>query len=1100
MNKKTSHAIFICIAFSLLLIPILYIVYRNDNVFQFYKVILGTVGVSCLILATYLLINAIHSTFAKIVAISSLMFFFFIRLVLSFVYDFSGRGFTSEFFAHFGWKSFVVGLDEYGYVLFLVLIIWVVLIIMLYKILNRQKQYNNRLNLLLLFVSVVLIITNVNAIPELKLLTAYNLYNSPVIETADKLTARIEANNILKPLRIAEKLPVEKNEIIAVAPIKPKNVIIIYLESFSEILTENKKYPGLTPNLDKLKKENISFKNNFSSAYVTIEGIANSQCGTLMNMDNGNNSLTSASGRLPNLPCLGDILHVAGYKQVFYGGADLAFAGKGAFFSEHGYDEVWGKKDWKKQAIKSHNTWGLTDDELFNQALNRVMVLSKEKQPFNLSLLTLGTHIPGFLYKGCEKYKGIEASNSFLDAIHCTDFLIEQFIQNLKNNGILEDTVVYIQGDHGIFPAHSMKQLFAQEVKDRRIFTVILGSEISSREIDLEKPTSTFNLAANILDLLGIQHNIDFIFGYSDFINPPIKPYLITRYIDYFGLEKIGNIRKTPSCNQDSELVLPLDFCEKKRALTAAYRLGASYSLQNKNQEVCELGIDVLPTANNGKISVRWGNENLSDKFYSQGRAFKKLKSGFYMLFLDNKDQVIKQLFYNPKDQKELRILNKELVKKDSRYFLFSNLASHQLLNLQLKNLPKPFIQNKVLYSQNIDGKIISLLKRDYPLGQLNFIPDTCKGGLKVLDYIKPHKIEGSKFCEIINWGPKKITFNEKFHEQTSGNSAFWLKTDCAPEEATIRFNGNILKTRQNLPTITANLDTENLIPQPGLYTLDLYDEKTNTSKEIGIFNVFSNKMSSLVLPINKHISKQIIPPPVLLAHAGGGIKNHRYVNSIEALDFNYQLGHRVFEIDFNWTKDKQLVAIHDWKDTYKWLFNQKKGNQPSLKKFMSLKMNFNQSQLDLNTLNDWLIGHPDAFIVTDVRGRNVKALKIMANQMPTALQQIIPQMYHPKNYNDIKSIGYKNIIFTLYATKLATQDIIKFVEDNDLFAITVHPEKPGFKEIIDELGQSELFIYVHTLNTIAELQYYLSLGVDGLYTDFLYLNKKNEIAKQNIN
>ena len=63
-----------------------------------------------------------------------------------------------------------------------------------------------------------------------------------------------------------------------------------------------------------------------------------------------------------------------------------------------------------------------------------------------------------------------------------------------------------------------------------------------------------------------------------------------------------------------------------------------------------------------------------------------------------------------------------------------------------------------------------------------------------------------------------------------------------------------------------------------------------------------------------------IDPPPQLIAHGGGIIirvdgKDKRVysTNSIEALQRNYDEGYSLFEMDFQWTSDNHLVAIHDW-------------------------------------------------------------------------------------------------------------------------------------------------------------------------------------------
>ncbi|GAH13737.1 unnamed protein product, partial [marine sediment metagenome] len=53
---------------------------------------------------------------------------------------------------------------------------------------------------------------------------------------------------------------------------------------------------------------------------------------------------------------------------TYLGGAELAFAGKGAFFREHGYTQVRGWKHWADLGYERFNDWGLSDSDLFEQA------------------------------------------------------------------------------------------------------------------------------------------------------------------------------------------------------------------------------------------------------------------------------------------------------------------------------------------------------------------------------------------------------------------------------------------------------------------------------------------------------------------------------------------------------------------------------------------------------------------------------------------------------------------------------------------------------------------------------------------------------------
>ena len=1100
--KNIKFIAFIVINMAILLIPMLHIAINNSTSYSILATILTTFLLLLFLFSLYNIVRNISSFFVKVMVILLFLLFAVIRVILAFVYDFSGRGFSNEFFAHISWQSFKIGLYDYGIVFFIAAIALLIFATILFNYLNRLNKLTLYKNFGILIFAIIFLILLRIQVPEYRLFTAYNRYFVQAESLQlDKYTARAHAKDVLSILRNTDKLPVEKNQLVAEAPEKPKNIVIIYLESFSDILTNNDKYPNLTPNLDKLKLENISFENNFSSAYVTIEGIANSQCGTIMNMENDNNSLTTQAGRLPNLPCLGDILAIADYKQVFYGGADLVFAGKGAFLKEHGYDELKGKIYWEENKIGELNQWGLTDADLFNQALKKIKELHLKKQPFNLTMLTLGTHIPGFLYRGCTPYSGSNIKDKFLNAIHCTDFLLGQFIDRLKKDDLLKDTIVYIQGDHAIFPTHDMKHLFDEKTTDRRVLNIIIDKSEPKSMMDVTHPTSTLNLVTNVLDLLEISHNVNFIFAYSDFNkkNYSSNPYLITRYDDYFATKKINNASPPSSCDDSINLTLPLDNCEKQKALAAIYQLDASYSIQPLNQIACELGVDIAYENDKRTFMIQWGNRKATDLFYADGRLLKTVKAGLYLLELDAKDNILNQFFYHFKDRNGLRALIRYLHKEGSRFLLLNNLKAKPKSNIDLmRQLPQNLFKNNFFYGHTHLGSTIPFHPQNISIGKIKFTPASCPNGFKISNYEKysAKKVKQVKFCAIEKWGPQKTLLGESFLKQPNGLSAFWIKTSCAPTDAVMRVNGIELKTVAELPVITASIDDKTLLNHVKSYTIDLFSPKSGLSQKVGDFIVLPNNNTPIKLKSFKRTKQKLNIPP-LIAHATGGYKNQAYSNSLEALNYNYSLGHRFFEMDFNWTKDNQLVAIHDWKETYQRLFSKKEILIPTEKQFMQLHMGSQLSQINLSVLNEWLKNHPDAYIVTDIRGNNVKALTQMIKVMETAPNQIIPQLYHPINYDEISQLGYNNIIFTLYATHLPTKNLIEFIKKTPLIAITINPAKLDFKEIVEALKNTDVFIYVHTFNTPQEVHYYLQQGIDGVYTDFLYLDDNQEVLIQ---
>ena len=85
--------------------------------------------------------------------------------------------------------------------------------------------------------------------------------------------------------------------------------------------------------------------------------------------------------------------------------------------------------------------------------------------------------------------------------------------------------------------------------------------------------------------------------------------------------------------------------------------------------------------------------------------------------------------------------------------------------------------------------------------------------------------------------------------------------------------------------------------------------------------------------------------------------------------------------------------------------------------------------------------------------------------------------------------------MFAMYRT-MKLKDEIAFIKNNNLFAISIQPQKPYFEEVLKELGHSKTKIYVLTSNDLIKFGELQKKGVDGLVTDFLYL-ENNKILVQ---
>ncbi|KGF69618.1 hypothetical protein LL06_09820 [Hoeflea sp. BAL378] len=218
-----------------------------------------------------------------------------------------------------------------------------------------------------------------------------------------------------------------------------------------------------------------------------------------------------------------------------------------------------------------------------------------------------------------------------------------------------------------------------------------------------------------------------------------------------------------------------------------------------------------------------------------------------------------------------------------------------------------------------------------------------------------------------------------------------------------------------------------------------------------------------------------------LIAHAGGGLPQGDYSNSKEALAQSLAHGFELFELDFNWTADGELVIGHDWATEYRYWNRLEWGDwvasllaAPSSRRYQEATPRFGLTRLSLDALLEWLRQNPGR-IVTDFKTGNIEGLARIAERAPELRHRFVPQIYAVPEYRAVRALGFDDIIFTTYRLP-PTAELFAEIDRFDLFAVTVPADDLATAAGVVSANR----IFTHTINQP------VPLPADGYYTDCL--------------
>ena len=259
----------------------------------------------------------------------------------------------------------------------------------------------------------------------------------PVLHSlvAQDNTTFIDAPNGSPVLRHVVNGPVEKH----------LNIVLVTEESygsgFVDSLDNNLGIP-LSPDLDRLASEGLFFTNIYAQGDRTVRGLEATETGFAPIPGISTARRPDSDGMLS----LAHLLNKRGYETgVLYGGLNT-FDNMGAFWEGIDYTHVWDQRDIRHDAFST--IWGVSDEDLFTEALLRLDEMTAEGKPAFLTMMTVSNHRP---YEFPQTHvKWDDRVGRIQNTARYAQWAFADFVERARSKPWFKDTVFVFVADHNV--------------------------------------------------------------------------------------------------------------------------------------------------------------------------------------------------------------------------------------------------------------------------------------------------------------------------------------------------------------------------------------------------------------------------------------------------------------------------------------------------------------------------------------------------------------------------------------------------------------------------------------------------------------------------
>ncbi|WP_435925455.1 LTA synthase family protein [Paenibacillus sp. DYY-L-2] len=321
---------------------------------------------------------------------------------------------------------------------------------------------------------------------------------------------------------------------------KGKNLIIIQMESFQNFLIHlSIDGQEITPNLNQLADSSYYFPRFYQQVGQGNTSDAEFMVNTSFYVPaDGAATQMYAPKELPSLPKL---LQAQGYDTATFHTNDVDFWNRGELYAALGFDRYYDKAFFGEEDLVFY---GASDEVLYGKTAEELAKMNHTEQPFYAHVISMSAHnpftIPESKYNMTlpERFEGTLVGE-YIRAQNYADYALGHFIDELKRNGVWEDSLIVLYGDHRGLPLFSLEdhdkslleEIFGHEYKERDMINIplmISSAEMTTPSV-MKQLGGQVDILPTVCNLLGVSLENHIHFG-QDLLNHPSYNLLPERY------------------------------------------------------------------------------------------------------------------------------------------------------------------------------------------------------------------------------------------------------------------------------------------------------------------------------------------------------------------------------------------------------------------------------------------------------------------------------------------------------------------------------------------------------------------------------------------